>query len=389
MQKLLRSLVTVSVILSSCSKKIDILPTPDPADVPVITIVIPDGGYAVDNLKWLTIKASVTGDSAATAFTWTMGKDTIGHTRDLTYVFKTAGTYTLTLTAANQDASSKKDVEVKVTGKTYKSSFYKILEYFPAPGQFVNEAPAYVDGDDDAAMATKAQAQLEMEAGGLISLGAFGGYVTMAFDHAITDSFIIYGNAFNDWSEPGIIMVSADVNGNGLPDDEWYEIAGSDYNSPGTIHNYRITYYKPDENKEATPDNMYQADTTYLLWKDNQGQSGFISINVFHSQPYFPLWKGDSISFTGTRLTSSGIKDTSGDGSYFESAPFGWGYADNVPNEDHNGVIKVKWAVDSKGTPVHLWGINFIKVYTGMNGKAGWLGEISTEITGAKDLGIK
>lgn len=389
MQKLLLSLITTSVIMSSCSKKIDILPAPDPENVPVITIVIPDGGYTTDNLKWLNIKASVTGDSATTAFTWTIGKDTIGHTRDLAYVFKTAGNYTLTLTAANQEASAKKDVVVKVTGKTYQSSFFKILEYFPAPGQFINKRPAYLDGDDDAAMATKAQAELEQTGGGMISLGAFGGYVTMAFDHVITDSFVVNGNAMNALSEPGIIMVAADVNGNGLPDDEWYEIAGSDYSSPETIHDYRITYYKPDENKVPTPDTAFQADTTYLRWQDNQGQSGYISRNIYHSQPYFPRWKGDSISFTGTKLTSSKIKDTSGDGSFFESPSFGWGYADNVPNDDPNAVIKVKWAVDSNGKPVHLWGINFIKVYTGMNGHLGWLGEISTEVTGAKDLGLK
>lgn len=386
MQKLLLSLITASVIMSSCSKKIDIIPPSEQDSAPVITIVVPDGGYTVDNLKWLTIKAAVTGDSATTAFTWTIGKDTISHTRDLTYVFKTAGTYTLTLTAANQDASAKKDVEVKVTGKTYQSSFYKILEYFPAPGQFVHELPMYEEGDNDASMLAKAQAELQKD--GMITLGAFGGYATLSFDHVITDSFIVYGNAFTNWSEAGIILVAADVNQNGLPDDEWYEIAGSEYNSPETIHNYRITYYKPDENKEATPDGMYQSDTTYLLWKDNQGQSGYLSKNVFHSLPYYPLWKGDSISFTGTRLSSK-IADTNGDGSYFESYPLGWGYADNLPNDDPNAVIQLKWAVDAKGNHVQLPGVDFIKVYTGMHGQAGWLGEISTEITGAKDLGLK
>lgn len=389
MQKLLRNLVIVAVIISGCSKKIDIITNPDPPAAPVITIVVPDGGYTVSNLKWLTIKAAVTGDSATTAFTWTLGQDTISHTRDLTYVFKTAGTYTLTLTAANQEASAKKDVVVNVTGKTYQGSFSKILEFFPAPGQFVNELPAYANGDNDAAMAAKAQAELLQDGGGMISLGAFGGYVTMAFDHVVTDSFIVYGNAFSNWSEAGIVMVSADVNGNGLADDTWYEIAGSDYNNAETIHNYRITYYRPDENKAATPDAMYLTDTTYLLWKDNQGHSGYVDKNMFHTQSYFPAWKGDSISFTGTKLTSSKIADVNGDGSYYESYPFSWGYADNLPNDHPNTSIQVKWAVDSKGNPVQLPGIDFIKVYTGVNGKAGWLGEISTEITGAKDLGLK
>ena len=38
-------------------------------------------------------------------------------------------------------------------------------------------------------------------------------------------------------SEPGIVLVSKDTNGNGLADDEWYELAGSEYNSPATTKN--------------------------------------------------------------------------------------------------------------------------------------------------------
>ncbi len=38
----------------------------------------------------------------------------------------------------------------------------------------------------------------------------------------------------------------------GLPDDEWYEIAGSEYGHAKTVKNYEITYYKPNENKVPT-----------------------------------------------------------------------------------------------------------------------------------------
>ena len=73
-------------------------------------------------------------------------------------------------------------------------------------------------------------------------------------------------------SEPGIVLVSKDTNGNGLPDDEWYELAGSEYNSPATIRNYEITYYRP------TP-----ADGD-VKWKDNQGKEGYIYRNTYHTQ---------------------------------------------------------------------------------------------------------
>ncbi len=45
-------------------------------------------------------------------------------------------------------------------------------------------------------------------------------------------------------------MVAYDKNKNGKPDDdEWYEIAGSEYFKNETLKNYNITYFKPDENK--------------------------------------------------------------------------------------------------------------------------------------------
>lgn len=47
-----------------------------------------------------------------------------------------------------------------------------------------------------------------------------------------------------------IVMVSYDTNMNGKPDDEWYELAGSEYYKPTTIHNYSITYTRPDPNKK-------------------------------------------------------------------------------------------------------------------------------------------
>ena len=48
----------------------------------------------------------------------------------------------------------------------------------------------------------------------------------------------------------------------------------------------------------------------------------------------------------------------------------------------------IGWAVDKKGNKVYLPGVDFIRVYTGVNQYCGWLGETSTEITGAKDLHV-
>lgn len=385
MRKVLLAATAIMLVICSCSKDED-MPA---ADAPKITITTPDGGFTVDNLKWLRVNPAVTGDSATTSFTWTLNNDTISTAKDLLYVFGDAGTYTLTFSAKNSAGSAEQQIVVKVAEKTYEENGIKVLEYFPAPGQFTNGLPVWEAGNTDLEMIAKATTQLKTN--GMVTLGGFGGYVVLGLDHTIMNkpdeySFIVEGNAFTNWSEAGIITVSIDANGNGLPDDEWYEIAGSEYNSAATIHDYKITYYKPDENKEQQPDGMYQADTTYLRWKDNQGQSGYLSKNVFNMGAYYPQWKGDSISFTGTRLTSKHIVDLSGEGTNYVSPAFDWGYADNVSNTDEKAGIKISWAVDKNGKAVHLPGVDFIRVHTGMRAEAGWLGEVSTEVTGLKDL---
>ena len=61
--------------------------------------------------------------------------------------------------------------------------------------------------------------------------------------------FSIQGNAFDGSSEPGIVWVMQDINGNGLPDDEWYELKGSEAGKDETIRNFKVTYYRPEGKK--------------------------------------------------------------------------------------------------------------------------------------------
>ena len=125
----------------------------------------------------------------------------------------------------------------------------KVYDFQPAPGQFVNEIPEWEEGDTETTMIAKAEEQIsDGTDNGMISLGGFGGYVVFGFDHRVVNvsgqsDFMVYGNAVYDLvdanyasSEPGIVMVSVDANGNGLPDDEWFELAGSDYNAANTYH---------------------------------------------------------------------------------------------------------------------------------------------------------
>lgn len=178
----------------------------------------------------------------------------------------------------------------------------------------------------------------------------------------------------------------------GKPNNEWYEIAGSEYNNPKTIRNYEITYYRPEtEEKDADydPEKTFVTIKKYIRWEDNQGNSGYLEKNMWHNQSYYPGWvKEDKLTFRGTRLPDNAVEE-SGEGKYWVQYCFDYGYVDNLPNGDIDNAIDIDWVVDKDGKKVNLPGIDFVRVYCGMRQECGWLGETSTEIQGATDLHMR
>lgn len=266
----------------------------------------------------------------------------------------------------------------------------RVFEYRPAPGQFVNKLPEYIAGDTPETMAQKAEEAISGNKGGLISLGGFGGYVVVGFDHTIENiagktDFSVLGNAYAGNSEPGIVMVSVDSNKNGLPDDRWYELEGSEYHNKATIHDFQITYYRPDENKTAVPHETlsYVTDKTYIRWSSNGYGDGYLYKTEFHRQSYYPLWiDEEELHFAGSRLPDNQVISN---GSYTLSQ-YDRGYADNVPNNQSNTQFDIDWAVDEQGNRVQLPGVDFIKIYTAVHQFNGVIGESSTEVSGIIDL---
>ena len=262
----------------------------------------------------------------------------------------------------------------------YSEYLSAVDEYVPAPGQFINVIAKYEDGDDAASMAEKCTKKISgafENRKSAISLGAWGGYISFHFDHPIVNvkgsyDFMIQGNALDTWSEPGIVMVSQDG-------EKWYELAGSaDTDSVGSvIYDYEITYERTGNLQD-------------VKWTDNKGGSGFVYRNDFHAQEYFPEWIPSPITFKGTCLPNNSYNSNAG----IPDVPENWigsqlryGYADNYPNINEEGnSFNIDWAVDENRQPVELDAIQYVRVYTGVNTSAGWTGESSTEIGGAKDL---
>jgi len=255
-----------------------------------------------------------------------------------------------------------------VTSTTSSSNPYvtNFFEYHPAPGQFVNTSL----GDVSAA------AEVAGNTNGLVSLGAWGGYVVYGFDHTVIDTtgpdLLVIGNATPGFSEPGVIWVMQDVNGNGKPDDTWYELAGAATGMKGYTRNYAVTYYRPNPTNAS------------VFWKDNMGDSGYVLTNIYHTQDYYPDSPVTTLyTLTGTLLPSSYI-DTSNPNNV-TSGPFAYGYSDSHSGGDS---LDIANAIDSLGKPVRLKGIDFIKVQTGCQANLGLLGEFSTEVTGIADISL-
>lgn len=299
-----------------------------------------------------------------------------------------------TVVFSNRASSTDTEEEEQPSPDAPSAYANKVLAYCPAPGQFMNTSTtAYEKGFSAEDVRRKAEEKLKDPYLCLLSLGGFGGSIVVGFDHTVPNisgayDFKIYGNASYDSfgtltgalggsSEPGIVLVSKDVNGNGLADDEWYELKGSEYDSKHTIKDYAITYHRP-----ASP-------LSSVKWTDNQGNTGYVYRNETHTKnDYYPAWiEEDEMTFYGSRLKDNAVNEPRpGMPEHWVGYCYAYGYADNHPNDEKGALFKIDWAVDKEGRAVKLDGIDFVKIYTAVNQYCGWMGEISTEVQAVEDL---
>ncbi len=325
-------------------------------------------------------------------YTWSVDGAEVqsGEAPEFVFELTAEGSHAVNVTMRNSYTAASQDLTVTVLPAegTYfraadassNASISKVYEYTPAPGQFINDGVTLTTQEEACSYAFERLSQ-----GQFVSLGAFGGYLIAGFDHSVESStdggfdLQITGNAHSSSSEPGIIWVSQDENGNGLPDDTWYELRGSEYGKPETWQDYAVTYYRPSSNG------------TSIEWTDNRGSSGTVDyIPAYHSQEtYFPLWiTAESYTLRGTRLEDR-LVDENGNGSLWIGHPFDWGYADNWSGTDPDiDKFRISDAVRWDGEPADLTYIDFVKIQCGVQAKGGWTGEQSTELTLIRDLHI-
>lgn len=372
-------------------------------DIPMVNIGV-DDSYTVYRMQWLRLRSELGGSSCRWILHCSDGSDKVlSESERCMFISDREGVFDLSLELDDGANRLTHPFTVRVLREEieYSPYLHRVYDYHPAPGQFVNMMPIWEKGDSYEDMLRKAEESISGTMEELVSLGAFGGYITFGFDHTVVNmpgknDFMVLGNSFYEEGfesakagscEPGIVMVSVDVNGNGLPDDEWFELAGSEFASPATIHDYAISYTRPDDLKPAVPRPPYILDAEYIAWTDSEGEAGFVAKNFQHTQSYYPMWEtADELHFSGSRLAGNAL-DVYGNGLYFQLSSYPWGYVDNHPNiYGELNSFDIGNAVDSEGKPVWLPGIDFVRVYTAVNQYCNWIGETSTEIAGARDL---
>lgn len=290
----------------------------------------------------------------------------------------------------------------------------KVIEYCPAPGQFINNLPSI-----DAGMSQEERLKVceeQLEDGNPVCLGAAGGYITLSLDQPIKNGkgsdLRILGNAFYSQNDP--VYGDATIGGNVEPGivyagvgaspetAQWYELAGSEYYTTQR-HNFKITYHKPtaETGDHSLPYSIFDEYIRFAAsWTEPDGtpcdSTGYLMKNSSHMQSYWPQWEDkEEMTFHGSRLPDNAI-NYGGDGSDADNPQYwvtyryasdSYGYADAAPNSDDTyTTFDLDWAVDKNGNPVNLDHADFIRIQTGVLQQCGWTGETSTEIAGLVNL---
>ena len=382
-------MLCVAAMASACTKY-GIIDGDDDGDGTAVTDISAAGGQATAGLYAKTVFKGPKADG----YRWILDGKEVSTASTYELTPSRQGVYDLRLetSAATYDC---RVYAVRPASETSSKWISEVVEYRPAPGQFINDGSW---GTPERAQSIVGpQKQLGEMPG--VSLGAFGGYIVFKFDHSVLNKagydFVIHGNAFEGSSEPGAVMVAFDRNGNGRPDDdEWYELAGEDYKLESTKKNYTVTYTRPDDLSKAQ--NVH--------WTASDGGWGVVdadAVKQFHGQTFWPLFiagNPSELAFTGTCLRNLMVDKSEEYGfEYWVNEAAGKGYADNF-SEEYNDVVNldedtrksnkfdIANAIDRDGNAVALPAVDFIKVYTCVNQSSGWLGEGSTEVCGAISL---
>ena len=284
------------------------------------------------------------------------------------------------------------------------------VDFSPAPGQFVND-PLFNDPNRALGPPVGGGTSLP-DNSSLVSLGGFGGSITLGFDHTVVDDAanprgldaIVFGNASwvsgdwnTHWAECGYIEISRDVNGNGLADDPWYLIPGSHITDPaeqwqtqtwdddvgdGTYPPENPTWVPPGQSGTwTTQGHRLPAEVFDVQVLENPHGPDATEEGIFGYADYTPtLILGDS---DGDNVVDD-PEVTAEDFYTVPDDPFEVGI---TPGAGGGDAFDIAWAIDpATGEPADLDGFDFVRITNGVNHVDALFGEISPEIDALADV---
>ncbi len=212
----------------------------------------------------------------------------------------------------------------------------------------------------------------------IVTLGAFGGSITLGFDAPLPNlaasldnphglDLIVFGNAFyvggnpqRRWAEAGRIEVSADANANGVADDAWFVIPGSHLAVPigGPVETrlpaafYGYVVVNPLGLVSPVEGAWGYADLTPVLALGDTDADGLIDDPLIEPERFYTL----------------------------PDDPFAVGLSSGGCGGD---AINLSWAVDPQtGEPASLASVDFVRIVTAVDHADPVFGPRSTEVGG-------
>ena len=300
----------------------------------------------------------------------------------------------------------------------------RVIDYSPAPSQFVNH-PLYND-PSRALGAPVGGGTVAADNSKLVTLGAFGGSITLGFDHTVLNDprnplgldAIVFGNAVwvagnanRRFAEAATIEISRDANANGVADDPWYLIPGSHLAAaPGPLTRFTQTWdddiddqsYPPFSVTWIPPGHAGVWTTSAFMLPDNpfsNGVAGILNNPLGLSSTVEGVWGYAELSPTlilGDTNANNAVDLPDMDPGDFYTIPddphavgVGPGFGSSGGMGGGGDAFDIAWAIDPATglvLPVPLDGFDFIRITTAARRIEPILGELSSEIGGVADV---
>ncbi|MCK4659524.1 MAG: hypothetical protein KAV82_08390 [Phycisphaerae bacterium] len=292
-----------------------------------------------------------------------------------------------------------------------------VIEYAPAPGQLVNDS--LFNNPIKAIGRPYAGGFENPDNSSLATLGGFGGYVVLGFDHTVRDDpanpfgidAIVYGNAFwvsgnpnRKWAECGFIEISRDLNSNGLADDPWYLIPGSHVTDP--VGQWETQTWDDNIEDLTYPPHPVSPQFPYQNWIppgcggvwDTQGYrlpSEVFDVSILQNpngagateEGVFGYADCSPTLILGDLDADNIVDDPEMTPEEFYTVPDDPLEVGMSPGAGGGDAFDIAWAIDpTTGQAANLNGFNFIRITNGVNFVTELFGEISTEIDAVADV---